>query len=276
MPIRPGVDARRGLQELGAGQHVLILGRAGEAGVVGMLEGAAVADAEAIVHRQHDEAVRGQILVHRIGVGVIVHVVPAEQHLPRRPAVDEDHRRLARRAVRALEQLAVHGQAVGAVKRHRLGRDQSRGRKVGRTRPASSRARRAVQADHATAAGGCWAPAAMKATCAVAGGHRRPFDPFAGGERRRAPPRSTGHAEQMPPIAVAGSRAGVGVDRSRRLAVAAPATCSTMNGAGRQQQRRAAGRRDRIEMRPVVGLGQEHQPVAGRPVQVGLARRPPG
>ena len=101
MPMRFAIDARQRLQEVRAGHHVLIFGGARVARVLGMMECAAVADAEPVVHRQHDETVRRQILVHRVGVAVVVHVVPAEQHLPRRPAVHEDHRGLSRRRLRA-------------------------------------------------------------------------------------------------------------------------------------------------------------------------------
>ena len=52
-----------------------------------------VPDAAAIIHRQHDVSLARQILIHRVRVVVVVHVMPAEQHLPPRPAVQEHQRR---------------------------------------------------------------------------------------------------------------------------------------------------------------------------------------
>jgi hypothetical protein len=58
--------------------------------MIGIVERMSIADAEAIIDRQHHKAMRREILIHRIGVRVIVHVVPAQHHLPRRPAMHED------------------------------------------------------------------------------------------------------------------------------------------------------------------------------------------
>jgi len=91
-----GIDARLALQKMRAGLNVLIFGSAGVPRMIGLMEGAAVADAEAVIDRQHDEAVRRQILIHRIGVGVIIKIVPAEQHLSRRSAVNENNSGLPR------------------------------------------------------------------------------------------------------------------------------------------------------------------------------------
>ena len=65
----------------------------------------AVADAEPVIDRQHDEAAADEILVRAVVVGVLPAVVPAEQHLPRPAAVDVDDRRLPRLAAGRLEQL---------------------------------------------------------------------------------------------------------------------------------------------------------------------------
>src|SRR5581483_2021624 len=40
----------------------------------------------------------------------------------------------------------------------------------------------------------------------------------------------------------------------------------------RQQERCTAGGRDRIQMRPIVEISQEHEPVTGRPIQIRTAR----
>jgi len=45
--------------------------------------------AEAVYFEARGEAVRGQILIHRVGIAVVSHVMPAQQHLPRRPAMHE-------------------------------------------------------------------------------------------------------------------------------------------------------------------------------------------
>ena len=110
------VHARGLLQETTARHDILVLGRPGRAGMLGVLEVVAVTDSQAVVDRQHDEAVRGQVLVHRVGVAVVAHVRPAEHHLPGRSAVHEDDARLPGGAVLALEQLPVDEQAVGRAK----------------------------------------------------------------------------------------------------------------------------------------------------------------
>ena len=93
----------------------------------------AVADAEPVVHREHDEAAAREVLVHRVRVRVVVAVVPAEQHLPRRAAVHEDHggpllagrRAGGRRAGRASSMPSA------ARERHLRRRHEPRGREVG-------------------------------------------------------------------------------------------------------------------------------------------------
>ena len=85
----------------------------------------AVAGAAAVVDRQHVIAVRGEMLVHDIGVGIIAGRVEAGQHLPARAAVDEDQRR-ARPGPAAAEQLAVDLDAVGGAEDDRLRRDEAR------------------------------------------------------------------------------------------------------------------------------------------------------
>ena len=86
---------------------------------------AAVPDPAPVVHRQHHVALVREVLIHRVGHVVEVHVVVAEQHLPPRPAVDEDHRRplLAGLQVRWQEQLVVELVAVLGLEGDRLGHD---------------------------------------------------------------------------------------------------------------------------------------------------------
>jgi hypothetical protein len=60
--------------------------------------------------------------------------VPAEQHLPRRPAVDEDQRWLPC-AIAVVEQLPLNGPAVGGLEGRRARRDQLALGEVGGHRP---------------------------------------------------------------------------------------------------------------------------------------------
>src|SRR5438309_11933537 len=83
------VDVGQRLQVLRSGDDVLIFGPSRGTRMIGMMEAVAVADTEAVVYGQYHIAVTREILVHRVGVAVIIHVLPAEQHLPRRAAMDE-------------------------------------------------------------------------------------------------------------------------------------------------------------------------------------------
>jgi hypothetical protein len=103
------------LQEFRAGEHVLIFGGTRRPRMIGMMEFAAVADAEPVIDGKNDETVVGEILIHRIGIAVIVHVVPAEQHLPRRPAVHENDSGFRAGVVVARDQLPVNGHAIGRL-----------------------------------------------------------------------------------------------------------------------------------------------------------------
>ncbi len=125
----PDADALRihvvaALQVRRAGHDVLVLGVAALPGVGRVPERPAVADAAPEIHRQDDVALRGEPLIHRVHHVVGPHVVIAEQHLPDRPAVDEDHRRpaLARLDVLRQEELVVDLEAVGRL-RHHVDRD---------------------------------------------------------------------------------------------------------------------------------------------------------
>src|ERR1051326_2464781 len=80
-----------------------------------MVEIVPVADTETIVHRQNNVAVGGEILIHRVRIRVVIHVVPAEQHLPGGTAVHEDDGGLLRRTTRALEQLTVDHRSVSGA-----------------------------------------------------------------------------------------------------------------------------------------------------------------
>src|SRR6266511_3865054 len=81
------------------------------------MEVKAIPDAEPVVHREHDEPATRQILIQRVGVRVIVRVVPAQQHLPRWTAVNIHDGGFASGPSRYFEQLSVDRQSVGRPKR---------------------------------------------------------------------------------------------------------------------------------------------------------------
>ena len=90
----------------------------------------AIANAAAVVDREHDEALGCEVLVHRIGVGVVVHGGVAEEHLAIGAAVEEEDR--GARGVRGCrsageEELAVEVQAVDGGEEDLAGRDEGRG-----------------------------------------------------------------------------------------------------------------------------------------------------
>src|SRR5205085_7682110 len=69
---------------------------------------APVADAAAIVDREHRVAATGEILIERVGVVIVVEIMPAEEHLAHGAAVHKDDGgRAAHREFRS-EQLAVN------------------------------------------------------------------------------------------------------------------------------------------------------------------------
>src|SRR5439155_9854189 len=100
-----------------------VFGRAAPHRVWRLAKRASVHDAEPVIHREHGVTFARQILVHRVGVVVILHVMKAEQHLPDRSAVREDERGTALLLVLWREQLAVNFEAVLAFNYHLLWRD---------------------------------------------------------------------------------------------------------------------------------------------------------
>ena len=79
------------------------------------------------------------------------------------------------------------------------------------------------------------------------------------------------HAEKMTAIIIAGRGAGIGIV-NHESAVAAFGNMLDHVGTGRQQHRRAAGSRHRIQMRPVVQVRHEDDAITRRPVQIGPPR----
>ena len=87
-PRRVDVGARAQIESRAL--HVVKLTGAARAIIDRLAEVEPVADAAAIVDGEHDVSLAGQVLIHRVRIVVVVHVVPAQQHLPPRSAVHED------------------------------------------------------------------------------------------------------------------------------------------------------------------------------------------
>src|SRR5262249_52935095 len=85
-----GIDVGARAEIQTGADDVVHFARAARAVVLRLAELHAVADAAAVIHGQHDVAAAGQVLVHGVRVRVVTHVVPAEEHLPARAAVEED------------------------------------------------------------------------------------------------------------------------------------------------------------------------------------------
>ena len=102
------------------------------AGVRRVAERPAVADAAAVVDRHDDVALAGEPLVDAVRPVVELHVVVAEQHLARGPAVHEDDRGtlLAGLDVLRQEELVVDLEAVGGLRQDELRLDVRVGREA--------------------------------------------------------------------------------------------------------------------------------------------------
>src|SRR5579864_5139751 len=120
------IDIAAALQIFSGGDNVLVFRCAAAGPPRSFAKRAAIADATAIVDGQHDIAAAGEILVHGIGIRVVIHVVPAEQHLPDRPAMHEDQRwfLVARLGVGWKKKLSMNFQAVLSAKSDLLRRDK--------------------------------------------------------------------------------------------------------------------------------------------------------
>src|SRR2546430_8182717 len=71
------IDVSAGLQIFSCGDDVLIFAGAAAGAIGRFAEGAAVTDAAAIVDGENDVAAIGEVLIHRVGIRVVVHVMPA-------------------------------------------------------------------------------------------------------------------------------------------------------------------------------------------------------
>src|SRR5438105_15962226 len=97
-----------------------------------MVKFVAVPDSESIVNREHHKSHVGQSLIHGVLVRVVVGVVPAQQHLTRRSAVDENHRGFPAGPADLLEELAVNGETIAGAEDDSAWSYQTRGRKIRR------------------------------------------------------------------------------------------------------------------------------------------------
>src|ERR1700733_5938625 len=92
-----------------------------------MMKRAAVAESKTRVHRQRDETMRGEVLIHGVAVAVVIHVMPAEQHLPWRATVDENYPRLLVAGFCAVvEPLPMHQGAISRAEGHLFGTKEFR------------------------------------------------------------------------------------------------------------------------------------------------------
>src|SRR5205814_6653067 len=125
------VDVGTALQEFSRGDNILIFGCAATSAARRFAEGAAVADAAAVIERENDVAAAGEILIHGIGIRVVVHVVPAEKHLANRPTVKKNQRGtlFAWLCAHGNKELAVDFEAVSRFEDGLLGSDKSVGGK---------------------------------------------------------------------------------------------------------------------------------------------------
>ena len=239
--MRAGSTSGRPFMIEPGAHHVVELRAAGGAVVERLAELQAVADAAAIVHRQHDVALAGEPLIHRVGVPVVVVVVPAEQHLPARSAVEEDQRRplLAGLQVLRHEQLRVDRHAVGGGDHHRLRLDELRGGEGRRQHVLEPASARRPSRCITTTCGGTCRVGVERGRAAVArrptGCHSLPLD-FS--DLRRASP-----SHRPARTRRAGDRCRPGSScRSLRVRSGVRLTYSTSNVARREQRRRAAAR----------------------------------
>src|SRR2546428_6238566 len=88
-----GVDVGTALQIFSCGDNILIFRCAAAGSADCFAEGAAVANAAAVVECEDDVAAAGEVLVHGIRIRVVVHVMPPEQHLANRSAMKKNQSR---------------------------------------------------------------------------------------------------------------------------------------------------------------------------------------
>src|SRR5690242_5022710 len=110
------------LEILSSRGHVLVFAGAAACTTWRFAEASAVSDAAAIVDRQDHIPATRQILVHAVRVRVVVHVVPAEQHLPHGPAMKKQQARALFPGLHVVrqEQLTMDLEAIRRWENNRL------------------------------------------------------------------------------------------------------------------------------------------------------------
>ena len=125
--------SRAAAQIQASSENVVELARSRSPIVQSLAKVESIADATAVVHREDDISKARQILVHRIGVGIVVHVMPAEKHLPPRTAVKENERSVPPVAVACWQkELPVDLHSVSSRKNHLLRNNELRSGKIRR------------------------------------------------------------------------------------------------------------------------------------------------
>src|SRR5262245_6214083 len=81
-----------------------------------------VSNATAVIDRQDNVTLVGEVLVEGVRVMVVAHVVPTQQHLSTRPAMEQNDRgpSLTRAVVPRQEKLAVDLHPIGSRKNNGL------------------------------------------------------------------------------------------------------------------------------------------------------------
>src|SRR5262249_47696241 len=132
-PNTSRIDIRTRLQIFASGKDVSVFSRSTCAGVIGELKRLAVANAQPVIDRKHDEAAARQILIRAIVVCVLPPIVPAQQHLTRPATMDVDNRwfpTFSTNSAGWLEELSMRLHAVACAKRHELWSDELFSRKI--------------------------------------------------------------------------------------------------------------------------------------------------
>src|SRR6266478_1334687 len=86
------VHVAAGLQIFSSRHDVLVLLCAAARAARGFAKRAAVADSAAVIQREDHVTAAGEILIHGVGIRVVVHVMPAEEHLAHGAAMEENQR----------------------------------------------------------------------------------------------------------------------------------------------------------------------------------------
>src|ERR1700686_2086662 len=86
------IDIRQRLKIFFCRYDVFVLGATARSAVFGLAKMAAIHNAGAVVDGENYISAAGEVLIHRVGVVVVVHVMEAEHHLAHGAAVDEDER----------------------------------------------------------------------------------------------------------------------------------------------------------------------------------------